>query len=285
MLSQLQKTKKLRQHYEQPQVDWFSRLSPQASSEETFEYYRDMVRVDHDSNSGVVTLKVRAFSTPYAHELAEAVLAYSEEMVNKLSERARNDQTRAAETEVQKAELRLTQARQAIVELQQEHGDFSPEKTATEALSLRGALKGELAQARAELMDAKAFMQPGAPKVVALRQRVNSLSAQVTEESRRLVNPKDEKGLNTSMAKFEAALVEKEFAQGAYESALASLEVSRAEAMRQNRYLATIAKPSAPDEETHPRRLRAVVTVVVLSAMLLGIFSLLVAAVREHARI
>ena len=105
------------------------------------------------------------------------------------------------------------------------------------------------------------------------------------EESRRLVNPKGDKGLSNSMAHFDAAMVEKEFAQSAYQSALTSLEMARSEASRQHRYLATIAKPSVPNAETHPKRVRGVVTVVLLSAMLLGIVMLLVEAVREHARI
>ncbi|MCB1234312.1 MAG: hypothetical protein KDM91_04500, partial [Verrucomicrobiae bacterium] len=45
---------------------------------------------------------------------------------------------------------------------------------------------------------------------------------------------------------------EKEFAQRAYESALASLELARVDADRQHRYLVTIAQPSSPDSATYP---------------------------------
>jgi capsular polysaccharide transport system permease protein len=285
MLAKLEQSKGLSKHYQNPAKDFWARLDTGASSEDTFEYYKDIVRVDHDSMSGVLTLRIRAFEPQYARALSELVLRESEKMVNQLSDRARSDQTRLAREEVKKAEARLSEARQKIVKLQEQHSEFSPEKTATEAFTLRGELKGELARARAELMEAKAFMQPNAPKVVALEERVRSLSAQVSEESRRLVSPKDGRGLNSSMADFDAAVVEKEFAQGAYQSALVSLEMSRSEASRQHRYLATISQPSLPNDETYPRRLRGVITVVVLSAMLLGIGALFVAAVREHARI
>lgn len=285
MLAELEKQHGFRSHYQDTSRDWWARLVKGASYEETFEFYDEVVRVDHDSNSGVLTLRVKAFSADYAHKLADTILRQSEKMVNQLSERVRQDQTKLARGEVSNAEQRLTKARKALVELQQEHVEFSPEKAATEAFAVRGELKGELARARAELMEARAFMQPNAPKVVALTERVNSLSAQVSQESSRLVSAKGNSGLNTSMAEFEVALVEKQFAESAYQSALTSLEVARTEAARQHRYLATIARPSLPDEETHPKRWRGVVTVVVFSAMLLGIASLLVAAVREHARI
>jgi capsular polysaccharide transport system permease protein len=285
MLELLEHKLHLSQHYEDPATDWWARLSSDASSEDAYQYYREMVQVDHDGNSGVLTLRVRAFSPEFAKKLSDALLTESERMVNQLSEKARMDQTKLAQTEVKTAEARLASARQAIVALQQDHADFNPEQTATEAFALRGALKGEMAKARAELMEARAFMQPNAPRVVALEERVRSLSAQVSEESRRLVNPKSEKGLGSTIAMFDAAMVEKEFAQGAYKSALTSLEVARSEAARQHRYLATIAKPSQPNEETHPKRVRGVVTVVLLSAMVLGLVMLLVESVREHARI
>ena len=80
-------------------------------------------------------------------------------------------------------------------------------------------------------------------------------------------------------------MVEKEFAQKAYESALAQLELARSDAARQHRYLATIASPSKPDEATYPRRVRSVLTVFVVSFLLMGIGALLSAAVREHARL
>jgi len=285
MLAHLERQLHVTKHYGSPMSDWWARLTASSNSEDTYNYYREMVQVDYDSTSGVLTLRVRAFTPEFAKKVSDAVLSESETMVNQLSERARTDQTEVARKEVESAESRLSRARQTIVKLQQEHAEFNPEATASEAFALRGQLKGQLAMARAELMEARAYMQPQAPRVVALEERVKSLSAQVSEESTRLVNPKNDKGLSNAMADFDAAMVEKEFAQGAYRSALTSLELARNEAARQHRYLATIAKPSVPNAETHPKRIRGVITVVVLSAMLLGMVMLLVEAVREHARI
>ena len=80
-------------------------------------------------------------------------------------------------------------------------------------------------------------------------------------------------------------MVEKEFAQKAYESAMATLEVARADADRQHRYVAVIASPSKPDESTYPHRVRSVVAAFVICFLLWGVVSLMTAAVREHARL
>jgi capsular polysaccharide transport system permease protein len=285
MLNLLENEHGFRKHFSTASIDWISRLPSQATLEDTYEYYEDVVRVDHDSTSGVLTLRVLGFHPTYSHEVSTAILGYSEKMVNQLSERARLDQTKLAQQELELAERRLSAARKQIVELQQKHSEFSPEASATGAMALRTQLQGQLATARAELMQAKAFMQPNAPRVIEAEARVQSLSAQVSGENRRLVNPTNEKGLSTTYAKFEAAMVEKEFAQSAYQSALTSLEMARIEGSRQHRYLATISRPSLADEETHPRRIRAVFTAFLLSMMLFGIISLMVATVREHARV
>lgn len=285
MLARLDKERGFIAHYRSPWIDWWSRLSEDASFEEAYEYFVEKIHTEFDTNSSVLTVRVRAFSPEKAHEFARAVLTYGEEMVNKLSERERRDRTQYAEAEVAKAEERLARARQALLAIQQKHAEFNPLETAGAALSLRTQLEGELAKARAELMELRAFMQADAPRVKAAEERVKSIAAQVAAESRRMVDPRKQGGLTTSLPEFEAAMIEKEFAQKAYESAMTALEVARSEAARQHRYLATIASPSMPDESTYPRRVLAVVTVFVVSFLLLGVGALLTAAVREHARL
>lgn len=285
MLARLDKEHGFITHYKNSQQDIISRLPADASFEDAYEYFGHKVNADYDQVSGSVTIRVRAFSASKSAEFSQAILAYSEEMVNKLSERERRDRTAYAEAEVKKSEERLTAARKEIVLLQQKHSDFNPLQTATAAMTIRTGLETELAKARAEMMQLKSFMKEDAPQVVAANERVKSLSAQVAGESRRLVDPSKPGGLTTSFADFEAAMVEKEFAQKAYESSMATLEVARADADRQHRYVAIIAAPSKPDETTYPHRLRSVLTAFVASFLLWGVASLMGAAVREHARL
>jgi capsular polysaccharide transport system permease protein len=285
MLARLNREHGFIGHYKDGQQDFFSRLRADASFEDAYEYFGSKVQADYDQVSGTITIRVRAFSAEKASKFTTSILTYSEEMVNKLSERERRDRTSYAEAEVKKAEERLSRARKEIVALQQKHADFNPLQTATATMTVRTELEGELAKARAELMQLKSFMNDSAPQVLAANEKVKSLSAQVSGESRRLVDPKKPGGLNTSFADFEEAMVEKEFAQKAYESAMATLEMARADADRQHRYVATIATPSKPDESTYPHRTRSILAAFALSFLMWGIGTMVVAAVREHARL
>jgi capsular polysaccharide transport system permease protein len=285
MLARLDKSHSFIGHYKSAEHDFVSRLSADASFEDAFEFFGHKVHADYDQVSGAVTVRVRAFSADKAVALNSAILAYSEEMVNKLSDRERRDRTSYAEAGVKTAEGRLTAARKEIVTLQQKHEDFNPLQTATAAMAIRTQLETELAKARAELMQLKSYMKDDAPLVQGANEKVKSLSAQVAGESRRLVNPSKSNSLNNSFADFEVAMVEKEFAQKAYESAMATLEMARADADRQHRYVAVIAAPSKPDESTYPHRVRSVLAALVISFLLWGVVSLMTAAVREHARL
>lgn len=285
MLAKLDKEQGFIAHYKDTHTDWLSRLNSDASFEDAYEYFGHKVYVDYDQMSGAMTVRVRAFSADKAAKLSAALLAYSEEMVNKLSERERRDRTGYAEADVAKAEKRLTHARESIVSLQQKHEDFNPLQTATAAMTIRTQLEAELAKARSELMQLKSYMNEDAPQVLSAAAKVKSLSALISGESRRLVDPSKPNGLNTSLVDFEAAMVEKEFAQKAYESAMATLEIARADADRQHRYVAVVASPSRPDRSTYPHRLRSVLTAFIVSFLMFGIGSLSLAAVREHARL
>lgn len=285
MLARLDRETDFLSHYKASGADWLSRLDQDASFEDAFEYYQKKLRLHFDSNSGVLTLGVRAYSADQSQLFSRTILKYSEEMVNQLAERARQDQIRFAQGEVDKAEKRLTQARQKLVQLQQERGEFNPEQSAAAAFTIRTQLEAELAKARAELAALRSYMAPEAPQVIAAAERVRSLAGQATSESQRLVNPKGEKGLNASLAEFEAVAVEKEFATQAYQSTLASLELARSDASRQHRYLATIAAPSQADEAQFPRRWLGVLTAFLGSFLAFGIGSLIAASIKEHARL
>ncbi len=285
MLRVLNEKTHLLDHYRSKSIDYFSRLSADDSFEDAFEYYLERVKVSYDSNSSVLTLRVQAYTSEKAVEVGRAILEASEAMVNELSEKARADQIKLAERDVDKAEARLSASRRKLVELQQKYGEFNPANTAQAALSIRTELEGELARAKAEYATLRSYMAEDSPMVIAAKERANSLSAQISRENTRLVNPKDNEGLNTSYVEFETVQVEKEFATQAYQSALASLEVARAEAARQHRYLATIAPPSQPDESTYPRRALLILTTFLVSLLLFGIGSLGLAALKEHARL
>lgn len=284
VLSRLDREEGFIRHHQDPAIDWVARIPVDATFEDAYHYYERLVDVRHDSQSGVSTLTVLATTAEDAQRFAHAILRYAEQMVNEMSERARLDRMGLALQEVSGGEQRLAKARQAILELQREGEEINPAESATAVFNIRTQLEGELAKTRAELRQLESFMKPESHQVQSLRQRIVSLEEQIQNENLKLVDPQST-SLSASIARFEPLVLEKEFAEKAYESALTSLELARIEAAQQHRYLATIVTPSVPDEPTHPERILGILTVFAVALGAFGIVSLFIAAVREHAKL
>lgn len=282
MLEHLNTEHGLSEHYQAPDADFISRLANDASQEALYEFYLDTLSVDYSADSGSITLQVRAFSAEKAQTLAQAIISASESMVNEMSTRAHADKLAFIQKQVDQAEKRLADARQAIVSLQTTGHELSPLDSASAVLGVRTELEAELARAKAELAALLSVMTAQAPKVKAQRQKVSSLQGQVKAQNKRLVNSNGD-SINESIAKFEPLVFEKEVAQQFFETALRTLELTRTEAIREQRYLITISKPSLPEAPTRPRRLWGIATVFFLSLVLMGVMTMLGAAVREHA--
>lgn len=272
------------EHFSDTDKDYVSRLASDASSEDIFDYYLSRVNVEHDELGSVLTLKVRGFSAEKASSIALAILRAAEAKVNEMDAAARDDSIALARAEVDRAEERLSAARVAILEAQRDEHELSPMASAQALLALRSGIEAQLAAARAELNALLSSMQPSAPRVVAQRQKVNALAGQVAQQSRRMTGEGDE-GLSSSIAEFEPLAVEKEIAQTTYESAVRALEIARIDATRQHRYLVKISSPSKPSEQTHPVAWKGVLVTFLFCFAMLGIGSLLVASVREHAHV
>jgi capsular polysaccharide transport system permease protein len=88
-----------------------------------------------------------------------------------------------------------------------------------------------------------------------------------------------------SEGEVESLLLERDLALRELESALGGLEKARESAARDRRYLISVADPSLPDQASYPKRLWRVATIFFTALALAGVLSLLVAAVREHAKL
>jgi capsular polysaccharide transport system permease protein len=121
---------------------------------------------------------------------------------------------------------------------------------------------------------------PKSPHPPALELRQKTLENEIEKEMEKITG--GENSLASKAAEFERLALDREFAEKQLASALASLEVARNEAQRQQLYLETIAKPSLPDEATLPKRFRGILATLVLGLIAWGILGMLLAGVREH---
>jgi len=249
-------------------------------------YYNSMVNVTLDPTTNVTTLRVRSFRPQDSLALAEALLESAEALVNRLSERARNDTLRLAQQEIDIAERRVLESRSAMVRFREQERDLDSAGTAQAAVALRGQLEAALAQARAELTERLQFMRPDNPALQITRNRIEALERQIVAERSRHTDTTsvvDNTVLSRQLAAYERLMLERQFADQQLASATASLENARVEVQRQHLYLARIVQPNLAVYPLYPRKLTNLASIFVGLAIAYGIGWLLIVGMREHA--
>jgi len=288
LIDKIEPTTHVRERYARADADWYARFDPEGTIEDFVKYWNTMVSADFDHNTGIMTLTVKAFTRQDAVDIANAIVDQSRLLVNKLSEQTREDTVVFAQNQVKDSEDRLAKARKALDEFRTTQSTVDPAATAQAHEQMMAGLDTQLMQTQSELAQIQKFVGPESPSRQILETKIATIKAQMEDRKKRVgaADPSDplatENGLSSQLSSYQSLTTEEDFAQKAYVSALASLEGARAQAARDQRYLATFVDPAPAEDAEYPQR--GLGTLVVFVAMLLiwGITSLFYAAIKDH---
>jgi capsular polysaccharide transport system permease protein len=198
--------------------------------------------------------------------------------------RARRDTLRHAEAELGEAEDRLKSVLGDIRAFRDREGLIDPMRTAEATGVLDNRLRDEVVRTNAELSTLKAYMSDDAPSVKVLNARIRSLEAQRHSLAREMTDRDNLRSdtLSRILGSYEQLESERKFAEAAYQHGLQGLDQTRANADRQQVFIASFIPPSLPEEALYPRRWRLLGTVALLAFALWGIGGLAVQSIRDH---
>lgn len=282
MLDYLDENLQLRAHYSQPQIDWISRMSSDASSERFLKHYLNLISVDIDATSYVIIIEVQAFDPEYAQRLNRAVVARAEQFVNDISQQLAREQVAFIQRELETTSLRLRDETNRLVQYQIDNKLLSVDSETASVSAIIGALQGQLATERTNLKALLGYLNPSAAEVIAANHRIAALSQQLEQERAKQVGASNERGLNTKLLDFRELELNLEIATQMYQTALQTLESARLDAARKVKYLVSISAPTRPQSSGEPRRLYVLITAFVLINALYLIGKLLIATIKDH---
>jgi len=283
IVDDLSRTLNLREIFRRPEADFWARLKRNASIDELTDYWNGMVNTYIDAPSGIVTLRVRAFRAEDAVTLAKAVLSLSENLVNRISDRARSDAMQQSEEEVRRG-FQMTQA--ALADLRQfrdNAGIIDPVQATTEIGKLLIPLMTEKIRLESDLFVASRDLDSSAPTVKALKNRLDTTEKQIADLRGKLTSSSgDGKTVAASLAKFEELELQRQFAEKLYTLAQADLDRARQRADRQSIYLTVFVPPSLPEDSRYPRRIAFPLLIIAGLIIIWAIGAMTVASVEDH---
>ena len=273
----------IKDKYSSPSINRFSRFAG-IDWDDSFEalhlYYQNKVSVQLDSTSAINTLTTRAFSGEDAYAINNHLIKLSEELVNRLNERGRQDMIRFAAAEVSDAEKKAKAAAVSLARFRNDNEVIDPEKQSATPLLQISKLQEELLSTKLQIMQLEKIAKDNS-QLPMLRQKAQLLKTEIQEETK-LVAGGGARSLAGKAVEYHQLAMEKEVAEKMLASALATLEQAKSDAQRKQLYLERISGPNLPDQAMEPKRIKAILAVLVLGIIAWGVFAMVVAGVREH---
>lgn len=280
LLLEIEGKYKLREHYGSPASDFVFRMPADSTLEERLEYYRKRIYATFDKETGLTTLTVDTFDPKLSKSLADDILARAELFINQLNQSIADQQIKFLHGEVERADKQVSDARLAILELQNSHNLVDPSAQITSNLKILQDLKMERLRAETSLASVERD-SPGSPRIETLRSQLRSLDEQISVETAKLSGPEQER-LNQILYKFNELQLKLEFVTQLRTGAETMLEKHRMDSAARSRFLSIIQKPYLPEDVGYPEREYATATIAVVSLLLFLLLRVLVHSVYER---
>jgi capsular polysaccharide transport system permease protein len=273
----------LRSVFSRDQADWLSRFDPTKSDDDLWLYWRDMISINVDRVSGLVLVRVLAFTPEDALAVARATSVAAEKMIDSVAMRERRDALFSADQELERASLRYSAALTALRDVRNQEGTVDPERTIkSSADTLLGVMREKLSLERDRDANLK-VLSADAPQQKVLSDQIRALGSQVASLTEALTSHRENaKTAAQSIAQFEKQELEARFSKRLLEVAQAAYERARQESERQHVYFALFVEPKKPETAEYPRRARSVAFAGICAFTLWSVMMLAVAGIRDH---
>lgn len=278
----LQKSLNIVTLFRRPEADALSRLSVDNPTPELLQkYYLKQVDVEYDIDTGITTLKARAFRPGDAHAIALQLLQFGERRVNDMNARAYTDAVSLSKRQLDEAETALKKGGVNVTSFRQSERDADPITSTSAQISLVSGLRLQLSAARAQLQTTIQLIGADNPQTEALRQQVRSLEQQLASQSSRLAGGGN--AIAADLGNYEGLQMQQQFLQQRYTSASTAYDSARQNAVRQQLYVVRVVEPNMPVKSIYPQRGLALITLFAALTIIYAIGWLIMAGVREHS--
>lgn len=272
----------LRDILARPEADMFNRFPnffSRQSNEDLYRHFQRFIDVKIDSESGISTLRVRAFTAADAHDLAAALLHNGEALVNRLNARAYEDALRFAKQLIEEQKAKVIEAEQNLTQFRNAQKVIDPNKESAAALEAIGTMMYELMELETTFAQQSAVAAQS-PSLAPLLEKIRSYRAEIAKQRAQIVG--DESSLAGKLAAYDNLLLDRELAAKGLEAAVVHLTGARQDAEQQQLYLQAITEPNYADQSRYPKRILILLEVIALSLCVFWITKAFRDSILEH---
>ena len=259
---------------------------PPGTIEDLLKHWERKVSIVYDSGSGMIDLRILAFTPEDAKTISQALLEECTAMINNLSAIAREDAVKYAREELEASVVRLKEARRVMTEFRNRTQIVDPAIDTQNQMGLLITLQGQMAEALIELDLLQDTTRQSDPRIVQANRRVGVIQVRIDAERRKLgfgAGADTGEVFADLVGEYEGLLVDREFAERSYTAALASYDVAQAEARKQSRYLAAHIRPTLAEKAEYPERGKILALMALFLLLGWAILSLVYYSLRDRS--
>jgi capsular polysaccharide transport system permease protein len=255
MVKALQEKIDFRKIFENPDIDPLARLRRDATIEDLDDYWENMVSVKTDSMSGIVTVKVRAFSAQEAQQVLQAVVAASEGVVNDVNARIWRDVLNTAQTNLDHAKAQLDKARESLQLARNQSGVLTVDASSAILTNLIASVQQDKINLQQKYDAQLGAVSASAPQMRLLKREIDAKEKQLqTLNSQIAGRNASQQNLADVSADMSQRVLEQSLAEQQFAASMKTLEQVQFVSKQQLLYLDTFLAPDLPDEPQYPKR-------------------------------
>lgn len=240
--------------FTQDRVDIFSRfpgIFSGSSREDLFQHFQHYVEVKFDPGTGITSFEVQAFTSAQAQQLAQRLLEGSEQLVNDLNKRAKNDSIKFAQELVEDATEKLRSIQAQLTAFRNEARLLSPDAEVEVSTKLIANIMAEITKTSTEISRALSSA-PDSPRLPEMLRTRDALQAQLDEI--RGAFSGETNSISAKIEKYEEISLRREIAEKELVSATATYLKAKQDLAVGRLYIDKVVNPSSPDEDGYPKR-------------------------------
>jgi capsular polysaccharide transport system permease protein len=265
-------------------ADYLSRLSKPTTSEDLVRFWRKKIDATAEEQSGILILKVRAFSPEDSLSISESVLKQADIMINSLSDKMRQDSLQHSEQELSSAKSALTLALNKLRDSRNDQGIIDPEASAKSVASVVSALRVRLAELDQYLFVSKrgGVDVEKSPAVSSVLNEKLKLEYEIKSYEDATASKIADDTLATRIGALDEFSIQLAVTQERYKKAIANYETARLEADSNRIYLVAVSAPSLAESSDYYSKIGIQVSIFFLGLVIWGTFTGLAVLVRDH---
>ena len=268
----------LEQIYRRPSNDSLHRYNGSAAAEDMRDYWEWMVDAEFDMSRGIITATVWSFTPEDSLKAAQEVLALIRDLVDQLSQEARQESLSYADEQVSLAAKSLRSSGLAIQEFRNRENVIDPTADVVRLNEQIALLERTIIELTTERDTQIATKGTRSASVQQLNDRIEAARRQLI-----LVSDSIDGRLPELARIYESLRTEQEIARETYAAALRARHEAEAVATQRQVYLSVYDPPKAAQTSLYPDRPLVVLAVFVVASLLWGIFYVIALNIRDAA--